>query len=80
MWTENNQKLCKTWSFPDFSNALAFVVQVGILAEKMDHHPRIVLDYGSVYLELTTHSAGNQITEKDRELAYGIDLLAPNPI
>lgn len=62
--------------FPDFSKALAFVVQVGILSEKMDHHPKIVLEYGSVQIELCTHSAGNQITQKDKELARQIDLIA----
>lgn len=39
-----SQKLERTYKFGNFSAALAFVNQVGALAEAEDHHPRIVLE------------------------------------
>lgn len=73
MWIEKNQKLCKTFQFEDFSQAMGFIVQVALLAQKLDHHPRLINEYNRVELELSTHSAGNQVTEKDHQLATEID-------
>jgi len=51
------------------------MTRVALIAEKMDHHPYWVNVYNSVSIELSTHDAGDVVTEKDRELAKGIDLL-----
>ncbi len=51
------------------------MTKVAILAEKMDHHPKWTNVYNQVTIELTTHDAGNTITERDRELAAAIDEL-----
>jgi 4a-hydroxytetrahydrobiopterin dehydratase len=48
--------LCKRFRFPDFAGALAFVNAVGELAEAEDHHPRLVLEWGSVEVAWWTHS------------------------
>jgi 4a-hydroxytetrahydrobiopterin dehydratase len=74
MWQEQNKTLSKTFTFDDFKSALAFVNDVGNLAEKANHHPEIELSWGKVVINITTHSAGN-ITQKDTELAKQIDLL-----
>ena len=60
--------LQKDFIFPDFISALAFVNKVGEAAEKMNHHPDIVLSWGSVRVWLTTHSE-HTITEHDHKLA-----------
>ena len=75
MWIEENHKLKKTFKFKDFTEAFAFMTRVAMLAEKMGHHPNWSNVYNRVTVELTTHDAGNIITEKDRKLAEAIDSL-----
>lgn len=72
MWQEKNTSLVREFSFPDFKSALAFVVQIGELAEATNHHPDISLSWGRVSISLTTHDEGG-VTEKDRQLAAAID-------
>lgn len=73
MWTEENNKLKKTFKFKDFQEAFAFMTRVAFLAEAQDHHPNWSNVYNSVTIELTTHDKGNVITQKDRDLAKAID-------
>ncbi|MBL7852745.1 MAG: 4a-hydroxytetrahydrobiopterin dehydratase [Cyclobacteriaceae bacterium] len=75
MWTEADHKLKKSFVFADFSEAFAFMTQVALLAEKMNHHPTWTNTWNRVDIELSTHDAGNQVTEKDRQLAAAIDQL-----
>lgn len=72
-WNNTDNKLTKTFTFKDFSEAFAFMTQVAFLAEKMNHHPTWTNVYNRVTIELTTHDAGNKVTDKDRELAAAID-------
>jgi 4a-hydroxytetrahydrobiopterin dehydratase len=72
-WIEQNNKLCKEFVFKDFSQAFAFMTQVALLAEKADHHPEWKNVWNKVWIELCTHSEGNIITTKDRDLAKAID-------
>jgi 4a-hydroxytetrahydrobiopterin dehydratase len=73
MWTESNQQLHRKFEFDNFSQAFAFMTQVALLAEKMDHHPRWENVWNRVEIWLSTHDAGNIVTEKDRKLAAAID-------
>lgn len=75
MWTERDNKLCRSFEFSDFREAFAFMTKVALIAEKMDHHPNWSNVYNKVEIELTTHIVGNKITEKDRVLAQEIDKL-----
>jgi 4a-hydroxytetrahydrobiopterin dehydratase len=70
---EVNQALCASFEFTDFTTAWAFMTQVALVAEKMDHHPEWSNVYNRVEIKLTTHDAGNTITEKDRKLAALIE-------
>ena len=76
MWQEKDNKLVKTFEFKDFTEAFGFMSKVAIEAEKMDHHPNWSNVWNKVSFELTTHDAGNTVTEKDRALAEKIDSLA----
>ncbi|MGC4234012.1 MAG: 4a-hydroxytetrahydrobiopterin dehydratase [Niabella sp.] len=76
MWKEENNKLYRKIVFKNFSEAFAFMVRVAIEAEKMDHHPEWTNVYNTVEIWLSTHTAGDIITEKDRKLAQQIDKLA----
>ncbi len=75
MWIEKNNKLCRSYIFKDFSEAFGFISRVALLAEKLDHHPTWTNTYNRVEIELSTHDAGNTITQKDRTLAALIDKL-----
>ncbi len=54
---------------------MAFINCVAELAEEHEHHPEIFNVYGRVRITLTTHDAGNVVTEKDHRLAAAIDAL-----
>ena len=72
-WLEKDSILERNLEFENFSQALAFVTRVGILAEKYDHHPDILMhSYKKVKIMLTTHSHG-KVTQKDYELAREIN-------
>jgi len=75
MWTEENNQLKRTFKFKDFIEAFAFMSKVAILSEKQNHHPNWSNVYNTVEICLSTHDAGNVVTEKDRKLAAAIDAL-----
>lgn len=76
MWKEENNRLQRTFKFKDFTEAFGFMTKVALVAEKMDHHPYWTNAYNTVTIELSTHDAGNIVTDKDRKLANDIDKLA----
>lgn len=75
MWNEENNNLYRKFQFKDFTEAFGFMAQVALIAEKMDHHPKWTNVWNTVEIWLTTHDAGNTVTEKDRKLASKIDAL-----
>ncbi|MDX1937300.1 MAG: 4a-hydroxytetrahydrobiopterin dehydratase [Flavihumibacter sp.] len=75
MWTEQNNTLYRKFQFADFSEAFAFMTRVAIEAEKMNHHPLWTNVWNQVEIWLSTHDAGNTVTDKDRKLAAKIDAL-----
>lgn len=75
MWKEENNKLYRKFQFKDFSEAFAFMTRVALAAEKMDHHPEWKNVYNTVEVWLSTHDAGDIVTEKDKKLASKIDKL-----
>jgi 4a-hydroxytetrahydrobiopterin dehydratase len=75
MWTEQDNSLHRRFTFRDFSEAFAFMTRVAIEAEKMNHHPKWTNVWNTVDVWLSTHDAGNTVTDKDRRLAQKIDAL-----
>ena len=71
-WKEENNKLVGEFVFEDFSQAWAFMTEVAILAERKNHHPDWSNMWNRVVIRLSTHDAGDTVTEKDRKLADGI--------
>ena len=71
-WQIESGELVRTFLFKDFRASLAFVNQVGEMAEKAGHHPDIDIRYNKVRLALETHDAGG-ITQKDFDLAASAD-------
>jgi 4a-hydroxytetrahydrobiopterin dehydratase len=74
-WKEENNALHKTFVFKTFAEAMAWMVKAGYGIEKMNHHPEWTNVYNKIMVKLTTHDAGNTVTEKDRELAALLDTL-----
>jgi 4a-hydroxytetrahydrobiopterin dehydratase len=75
MWQETNNQLYRKFQFKDFSEAFAFMTRVALAAEKMNHHPEWKNTWNTVEIWLSTHDAGDIITEKDRQLAKSIESL-----
>ena len=75
MWLEKNNTLYKKFEFKNFSETFEFITRVAIEAEKMDHHPVWTNVYNKVEIWLSTHDAGNIVTDKDHKLAKKIDAL-----
>jgi 4a-hydroxytetrahydrobiopterin dehydratase len=73
-WQFKENGIEKGFKFKDFMQALGFIVQVGVLAEKMNHHPELFNVYNKVNIRLTTHDSGG-VTDKDFELAQKIESL-----
>jgi 4a-hydroxytetrahydrobiopterin dehydratase len=76
LWHLRDGKMIRSFTFPGFVEALAFVNRVGALAEQHNHHPDIDIRYNRVSLGLITHDA-NGITQRDVRMAATID--AENP-
>lgn len=74
-WIFQENCISKTFVFTNFSEALAFMVQVGLVAEKQNHHPDWTNVYNKVFIRLTTHDCGG-VTDKDFALAIEIDALS----
>jgi 4a-hydroxytetrahydrobiopterin dehydratase len=72
-WTHDNGMIRKTYTFKDFTESVGWTVRIAFLAEAHAHHPDIDIRWNKVTLALVTHDAGNQVTQKDIDLARAID-------
>lgn len=72
-WARRQDELVKSFEFPDFRRAFAFMVRVAFEAEALNHHPDWTNCYNEVVVRLSTHHAGGKITAKDVELARRIE-------
>jgi 4a-hydroxytetrahydrobiopterin dehydratase len=75
MWEEKENKLYRKFVFKNFSEAFGFMTRVALEAETMNHHPLWTNVWNSVEIWLSTHDAGDIVTDKDRKLAVSIDRL-----
>ena len=71
-WTREGDEIVKTFECASFPAAIAFVVQIGFLAEKADHHPDLDIRWRKVRVALSTHSEGG-LTNRDFDLASEIE-------
>jgi 4a-hydroxytetrahydrobiopterin dehydratase len=75
-WRRDGGSIRRDFEFPDFVTALGFIVQVGALAERADHHPELSNVYNKVTIALSTHDAGG-VTAMDTALAGEINGRVP---
>jgi 4a-hydroxytetrahydrobiopterin dehydratase len=74
-WTITSTHLEKTFTFANFDLAMLFVQQAAVEISALDHHPTWTNTYNRIHVSLSTHDAGNTVTEKDWELARALDTL-----
>ena len=74
-WFEEHDALVCEFQFDTYLDGVDFVRRVAELAELIQHHPHITIDYTTVCISLQTHDAGNFVTEKDLEMAGAINKL-----
>tara|TARA_B100001115_G_scaffold128427_1_gene96531 strand:- start:1141 stop:1443 length:303 start_codon:yes stop_codon:yes gene_type:complete len=67
-WEETNNTLIVNYKLSSFMEVMSFANLVSDRSEKIDHHPKIIIDYNTIVFELTTHSEGG-ITSLDIQLA-----------
>jgi len=75
-WTFDDDAIHRDFEFSSFREAMGFIVRMAFEAEDMNHHPELSNVYNRVHLALSTHDAGNVVTETDIELARRIDRLS----
>lgn len=72
-WEFEQNALIKEFTNSSFSASLAFVIAVGIEAEKINHHPDILIhSWNKVKISISTHSKKG-VTEKDFTLLEKIE-------
>ena len=74
-WEVKDGKLCRTFTFDDFSQAFGFMTRAALAAEAMNHHPDWTNVWNRVEVSLSTHDLGG-ISTWDLELAAALDRLA----
>jgi 4a-hydroxytetrahydrobiopterin dehydratase len=74
-WAQSGDRLTRTFTFADFSEAIGFMVRVALVCDKLDHHPNWSNVYNRVEVELWTHDVGG-ITALDVELARAMNRIA----
>lgn len=72
-WHESNHNISKTFEFNSFEEAINFMVRASQEISQLNHHPEWTNIYNKVMVKLSTHDAGNTVTEKDWELARVLD-------
>ena len=71
-WRREGDTITRDFQFRDFVEAMGFIAQVGLLAERANHHPNLSNVYNRVTIALSTHDEGG-VTERDVSLATEIN-------
>ncbi len=71
----DNKKICKSYRFDNFKEALDMATKVGAIAQKENHHPDLIVRWGELRVEIWTH-VSHGLTENDFILASKIDKCA----
>ncbi len=75
-WQQSGKSIERSYKFPDFIAAMAFVNRIADVAEKANHHPDIAIHYNQVTLSLWSHDSGG-VTKRDLKMAGTINALQP---
>ena len=73
-WEYQNEFIQRNLKFSSFKKTIEFLNKVAAIAELKNHHPKLINNYNSLTIQLSTHDV-NGISEKDFDLAEAIDKL-----
>lgn len=71
-WHHHPPYITRTFRFARYPQAVAFAVEVALHAERVDHHPELVIGYATVEVRYWSHDAGG-LTARDFESARALD-------
>ncbi len=71
-WSRDGDEIVRELQLADFVAAMGLITQIGILAERMNHHPTLTNTYNRVRIALSTHDVGG-ISDFDMRLAAEIN-------
>jgi 4a-hydroxytetrahydrobiopterin dehydratase len=74
-WEHHDSLISKRYRFSTYPQGLAFATAAGMVADGFNHHPEISIGYKTVTISLTTHDAGNRLSQKDVDVASAIDAI-----
>ncbi len=74
-WNEDTGFLERSFEFKSYTKTMSFANAVAWAANKQNHHPDMLVSYNKCVIKITTHDAGNTLTDKDYQLAASIDKL-----
>lgn len=75
-WRLEGKEIVRTFTLAGFPAAMEFVNRVATQAEKVDHHPDILIQYNKVTLRLSTHDADG-LSPRDFAFAHAVNAFAP---
>lgn len=73
-WSGSDRYIYREFEFKDFLTAMGFLNGVGEIANRMNHHPKMTIDFNKVLVGTSTHDAG-RVTYKDLDLASSANML-----
>jgi 4a-hydroxytetrahydrobiopterin dehydratase len=71
-WELKDGKIVKSFQFTSFMDAIEFVNEIARIAERLDHHPIITINWKTVKLSLKSFDV-DAITKRDIGLAKEIE-------
>lgn len=74
-WSLDGNTIVASFEFDGFLEAIEFVTDVAQVAEELNHHPDILIQYNTVTVSTTTHDADDCITDKDCKLVVSLEKL-----
>lgn len=74
-WQLDETRLVASYEFNGFLEAIEFVTDLAQIAEELNHHPDILIQYNMVTISTFTHDADDQITTRDTKLIEQIEEL-----
>lgn len=75
-WSGDDRAIAATFSFDSYEAGVGFAVQVSLLAQRIDHHPELLIGWRRVTVTFSTHDAGG-VTARDLSAAHAVDAIAP---
>lgn len=71
-WEIVERELIKVFRFGDYLEGIEFAGRCGKIAEEMNHHPDLLVQWRKVTVSISTHSAGG-LTALDFEFANKVE-------